>query len=263
MRKALLSASLLALALPAAAHDTWIVPVRWSVSVGQPLAVDLTSAMGFPKPETPVRADRLVERRLRLAGVVAPLDPEAGAPGADALRLSAVPKDAGVATLWITTSPRTLELKPREVEAYLREIGAPESIESGWRRSKDKTWLESYVKVAKTFVRVGDSADDSWKKPVLAPLELVPARDPTAVRSGEELGFVLLSNGRPLADQAVGAVAAGAEPALARTDRDGRVAFRLGRPGAWMFRATRIQPVAGRPGEWQSIFTTATVSVAP
>jgi len=263
MRKALLSASLLALALPAAAHDTWIVPVRWSVSVGQPLAVDLTSAMGFPKPETAVRADRLVERRLRLAGVVSPLEPEAGTAGADALRLSAVPKDAGIATLWITTNPRTLELKPREVEAYLREIGAPETIGAAWRRSKDKTWLESYVKVAKTFVRVGEAADDSWKKPVLAPLELVPAEDPTALSSGRELALVLLSNGRPLADQAVGAVAAGAEPALARTDAEGRVRFALGRAGEWMFRATRIQPVEGRPGEWQSVFTTVTVLVRP
>ena len=75
---------------------------------------------------------------------------------------------------------------------------------------------------------------------------------------------MLLWNGKPLADLAVGAVAAaGGTPTLARTDAEGRVTFRLDRPGPWLFRATLIRPAAGRRGEWESVFTTVTVSVRP
>jgi uncharacterized GH25 family protein len=165
----------------------------------------------------------------------------------------------------MTTRPRTLDLKPDEVEHYLEEIGAVDTVGEQWRRSPDKAWRETYVKVAKTFVRVGDAQkDESWSEPVGASLELVPASDPTALSSGHDLAFVVLWKGKPLAGLAVGAVAgAGAKPALATTDAQGRVTFRLDRPGPWLFRATLIQPVAGRHGEWESVFTTVTVHVEP
>jgi len=255
------------LAVPAAvrAHDTWLLPGQWAVPVGQSVVLDLTSAMDFPTPETAARPDRLVDRSMRVGGVVSALEVSPVAAGAKVLQLSATPAAAGVATLWITTRPRTLELKPDEVEHYLHEVGAGETIGAQWRRSADRTWRETYVKVAKTFVRVGEAPkDESWREAAGASLELVPADDPTALSPGQDLPLVLLWNGKPLADLAVGAVAgAGGTPTLARTDAEGRVTFRLDRPGPWLFRATLIRPAAARRGEWESLFTTVTVSVRP
>ena len=265
MRKPLLAIWVLALALPAGAHDTWVLPVRWNVPVREQLVVDLTSAMDFPTPETAARPDRLVDKSIRLNGVVSSLQVSPPRTGAKALQLSARPTAAGLATVWIATRPRTLDLKPDEVEHYLREIGAVDTVGEQWRRSPDKAWRETYVKVAKTFVRVGNAQKDgSWSEAVGASLELVPATDPTALSSGHDLAFVVLWNGKPLAGLAIGAVAgAGAAPALAKTDAQGRVTFRLDRPGPWLFRATLIRPVAGRHGEWESVFTTVTVHVEP
>jgi uncharacterized GH25 family protein len=265
MRKALLAAGVLAVALPAGAHDTWVLPVRWNVPVRERLVLDLTSAMDFPTPETAARPDRLVDKSIRLNGVVSSLEVSPPRTGAKTLRLSARPTAVGLATVWIATRPRTLDLKPDEVEHYLEEIGAVDTVGEQWRRSPDKAWRETYVKVAKTFVRVGDTQnDESWSAAVGASLELVPASDPTALSSGHDLAFLLLSNGKPIADLAVGAVAAAsAKPLLVKTDAEGRVTFRLDRSGPWLFRATLIRPVAGRHGEWESVFTTVTVDVTP
>jgi uncharacterized GH25 family protein len=265
MRRAILAIWLLTLPLSAAAHDTWILPARWSVSVGQPLTVDLTSAMDFPRPESPARPDRIVDRKVRLAGAVSSLEVSPAGVGAKALPLSSTPNAAGVATVWVTTRPRTLDLKPDEVSHYLREVGADDTIGEQWRRSPERTWRETYVKVAKTFVLVGAvPKDDSWREPVGASLELVPVSDPTALAAGQDLAFVLLWNGEPQADVAVGAVGGrGAVSALVKTDAHGTVTFRLDSPGPWLFRATLIRPAAGRPGEWDSVFTTVTVSVEP
>jgi hypothetical protein len=229
------------------------------------LVLDLTSAMDFPTPETAARPDRLVDKNIRLNGTVSSLEVSPPRSGAKALQLSARPTVAGLATVWIATRPRTLDLKPDEVEHYLQEIGAVDTVGEQWRRSPDKAWRETYVKVAKTFVRVGDTRkDESWSEAVGASLELVPAGDPTALSSGQDLAFLLLSKGTPIADLAVGAVAAvSAKPALVKTDAEGRVTFRLDRPGPWLFRTTLIRPVAGRPGEWESVFTTVTVDVKP
>ena len=265
MRSAVLAILLLALPVFADAHDTWILPSRWSVPAGAPLVVDLTSAMNFPRPDSAAHPDRLVDRKVRLGGVVSSLAVSPGGTGAKALRLTATRQGAGLATLWITTRPRTLDLKPNEVEEYLREVGASETIGEQWRCSPDRSWRETYVKVAKTFVRVGGtSKDDSWGEVVGASLELVPTSDPTRVTAGEELGFVVRVNGEPQGGVAVGAVGGtGATSTLTRSDASGAVRFRLDQSGPWLFRATVIRPAQGRPGEWESVFTTVTVSVKP
>ncbi len=263
MRRVLVAAFAVAAPAAALAHDTWLLPARWNVPVRDRLVVDLTSAMDFPRPETAVRADRLTSRSMRLNGTVGPLD--ARPPGAKALQLSAVPAAPGLATVWITTRPRTLDLKPDEVKHYLEEVGAWDTIGEQWSRSADQAWRETYVKVAKTFIRVGDArSDGSWTEPLGASLEIVPTSDPTDLFEGQTLGLRLLWNGKPLADLAVGAAAAApAKALLLKTDPEGRVAFRLDRPGPWLLRATLIRPVAGQAGAWESTFTTLTVEVKP
>lgn len=244
MRKALLAIWVLAVPLPAGAHDTWVLPVRWNVPVREELVLDLTSAMDFPAPETAARPDRLVDKSIRLNGVVSSLEVSPPPVGAKTLRLSARPTAAGLATIWIATRPRTLDLKPDEVEHYLQETGAVDTVGEQWRRSPEKAWRETYVKVAKTFAEVGDAGkDDSWREAVGASLELVPASDPTALYSGQDLALLLLWNGMPIADLAVGAVAG------ARPDRYWSGPTRRGAPRSG---STALGPgCSGRPGSGQ------------
>lgn len=264
MRKALLALMVLAAPATAPAHDTWVLPARWNVPVRERLVVNLTSAGEFPTPESAVEADRLVDKRIRVGGALSSLEVSPSPSAAKILELTARPTAAGLATLWIATRPRTLELQPDEVEHYLEEVGAADTIGEQWRRSPDKAWRESYVKIAKTFVAVGEPRqDESWKEPVGAALELVPGSDPTTLSAGQELAVRLLWNGQPRADLAVGAVAASATPVLVTSDAEGRVRFKLDRTGPWLLRATLIRPVAGRRGDWESVFTTLTLHVKP
>ncbi len=215
--------------------------------------------MDFPKPETPVSADRLVTRSLRLARKIRTLGTE---PQAQALALSAPLGDAGIATAWIATRERSLQLSPTDLDHYLAEIGASETIGRQWKQSGQTAWRETYVKLAKTIVRVGPESDPSWSEPVGLPLEIVPENDPTALAQGDSFGLRLLWQGRPLPDLAIGAAPASpAKPILTRTDADGRAAVRLDHSGPWLFRATLIQPSKKRKGEWDSVFTTLTLVV--
>jgi uncharacterized GH25 family protein len=245
---------------PAIAHDTWLLPARFALPTGATVEADLTSGMAFPRLESAVAADRLVATGLRVAGRRAPLTPLRSGPAA--LRLSAAAAAPGVAVLWVATRPRTLSLTPGQVEEYLPEIGASESVVARWRRQK--RWRETYSKLAKSFVRVGEAgADRSWDEPVGLELEIVPLDDPTALVAGSELRLRVLRSGRPLAGFAVSAVAAGAHasPVMRSTAGDGTVAFRLERPGAWLLRGTLIEESRAPDADWQSLFTTLTVSV--
>jgi len=240
----------------AGAHDTWLLPAQFRTDDGAILTFHLTSGMAFPAPETAVAADRLIEAKLRLAGRTVLLDPGAAA---RSLALAAGPAGQGVAVAWIATRERTLELTTAEVEHYLEEVGALDSVGAEWTRAGRPRWRETYSKLAKAFVRVGARGDDAWGPPVGLDLEIVPETDPTALSAGDTLGVRVLWKGRPLAGQSVGAAGAPpAKPMLARTGEDGRVSFLLSQAGPWLVRATRILPAPSRPGEWDSVFTTVT-----
>jgi hypothetical protein len=178
--------------------------------------------------------------------------------------LSAAGAAASPAGAWTTPAPKILELTPPKVIEYLDEIGASPEIRAAWKGGGAKRrWRESYTKHAKTFVRVGEPAEDrSWAEPAGLGLELVPEKDPTALRAGDELPVRLLRQGAPLPAFPIGLVREG-DPhgTLQKTDAEGRTVFRLTQAGRWLLRATDLRR-ATKPGlEWESDFTTLTFEV--
>src|SRR5262249_54994310 len=146
------------------AHDTWILPSAFALEPGRELRVDGTSGMTFPVLDYAVDPARIETAALRLAGKTIPL---ARRKGPKSLVLTAAAPDPGLATVWLSLAPRTLELTPGQVDEYLKEIGAPLEVERRWReRRGSRRWRETYRKHAKTMLRVGPaSADATWKEP--------------------------------------------------------------------------------------------------
>jgi uncharacterized GH25 family protein len=253
-------AVLLALPAPAArGHDTWLLPERGAAPSGTRVALDLTSGMAFPAPETAIAPERVRRSGLRLGARVAPLTKPRTGPRS--LRLDAALDGMGVGTAWVELLPRGLELTPEDVDHYLTEIGATATVGPLWRaRPEPRRWIESYRKHAKSFIRAGDpGGDTSWREPVGLDLELVPEVDPTALHVGDRLWLRLLRQGSPLAGLAVAATDGSGGRTLERSDAAGRVSFVLGREGPWLLAATDLRPAAD--GAWESDFTTLTVFV--
>jgi len=244
------------------AHDTWLIPDKFEVAPGASVTLDLTSGMAFPKLESGPKPERVQEAKCRLAGQMIEFTQRIAAP--HSLQLKGELPQAGVATLWVKLPSRTIELKPDEVEHYLEEISAPDSLRKQWTDMKEpRRWRESYTKHQKTFVRVGEAkADRSWSEPVGTLLEIVPEADPTAVRTGDDLPVRILKGGSPLAGFALNAVSAGEEKGeTKKTDAEGRVRFHLNKEGPWLLRGTDLRKATGGDADWESDFVTLTLNV--
>lgn len=248
------------LAVPAWAHDTWLLPTSRFVSPGATVDLDLTSGMAFPQLETAIKPDRVAKSGYRLGGQTSTLQKQAGS---KSLRLRAPLAKEGVATLWVGLAPKSIELKPDQVKEYLDEIGAPAAVRQAWQEQTPKRWRELYTKHAKTFVRVGrPAADLSWGEPAGMALEIVPEKDPTQLSAGMELPVRVLRNGAPLPGFAVGLVRQGeSQGTLRTTDAQGRIAFKVDRPGLWLLRATDLRKSARQDTDWESDFATMTFEV--
>ncbi len=155
--------------------------------------------------------------------------------------------------------PFDLEIEPAKVEVYLKEIAAGPEQRSAWaaQQAAGQAWRERFVKHAR--IEVGGIS------PVALGLQLEAVLTGSArPKVGEELGFQLLSAGRPLADHPVELVSERSRFGLwRRTDAQGRFALALPLAGGWLLRSTLLRPPA-RPGErWQSDFVTLAFEVAP
>lgn len=265
-------ASSLALATPALAHDTWVTPNRFAAPPGEQVTLDLTSGMAFPTLDYAIRPERISAAKMRLAGATSELAQRGAGP--HSLKLPVLLEKPGVATVWIELAPKELDLELDKVQEYLDEIGASAEIRGIWEKAREKRrWIEVYSKHAKTYVRVGEpEGDRSGTEPVGMALEIVPEKDPTALRAGDTLPVRVLRNGQPYPGLPVGLVRQGDEHgSLQTTDAEGRATVRLGRTGRWMLRATDLRhvekpeeeaPRAGvRTVSWESDFTTLTFEV--
>jgi uncharacterized GH25 family protein len=244
------------------AHDTWLLPDKFEVTPGTTVTLDLTSGMAFPKLESGPKPERVQEAKCRLAGQIIEVTQRIAAP--NSLQLKGELAQAGVATLWVKLPSRTIDLTPDEVEHYLEEVSAPESLRKQWTEMKEpRRWRESYTKHQKTFVRVGDPmADGSWSEPVGTFLEIVPEADPTSVKPGDDFPVRVLKNGSPLAAFALNAVGAAEEKGeTKKTDAEGRARFRLNKEGPWLLRGTDIRKATGGDADWESDFVTLTLEV--
>src|SRR5207245_10429878 len=109
---------------------------------------------------------------------------------------------------------------------------------------------ELYSRCAKSLLLSGSPSEAEGDRPLGFPLELVAERNPYALASGEDLPVRLTYQNRPLAAALVVALnrADPAERLSARSDRDGRVRFRLRASGMWLGRAVHIVPAPGGTG---------------
>lgn len=253
------------IAWPAVAHDTWLQPRRSSVLPGTIAQLDLSSGDKFPALDYAIKQDRIGVSRARLNGKT--FDIARGAPEKKSLELRVALSDPGIATLWLSLVPHAVELKPPQVKHYLDEIDAPDAVRQQWGSQKgSKQWREAYTKHAKTFVRVGRGVaganDRSWAQPVGIALEIVPEKDPTALRAGDDFPVRVLKNGSPLAGFSLGIVRGGStQREFKKTDAGGRAVFKLTRAGKWLLRGTELRRSNNPAADWESDFTTLTFEV--
>ncbi|WP_438481423.1 DUF4198 domain-containing protein [Oleiharenicola lentus] len=265
MKKIVLLAGLFTSALSLFAHDTWLQATAPAAKPGGAIALQLTSGNGFKGIEFGPQADRVQLATLHLAGKSSALTP--GTTTEKFLPFSSQPAANGVAVFSVELKPRVLELKPELIEEYLEEIHALPAIRTEWEKiPAPKVWRERYTKSAKTFVRVGEpiASDRTWAEITGLSLEIIPERDPTTLRAGDVLSVRVLKHGKPFAGLPLGFVADGeTHHHIVTTDQDGRAAAPVNHPGRWLVHGTDLYRANEKDLEWESLFTTLVVDVAP
>lgn len=262
---------LLATAVSLAAHDFWLVPNAFAIQPGEAVTVLGQTSSRFPTSESAVSTERVAEARLIGARMDTRIDDLAVA--GKSLRLRARPADAGQYLVAAALHWRSTRESAQSFRRYLELEGAPAALEridrEGLLKGRDSV-TRRYAKYAKTLVQVGAGGDRAFEKIAGHPLEFVPERDPSSLRTGDTLTVRLILMGQPAPGARVhaGSVrwidghsspdsAAGAHDHELTADAAGRIRIPIGAPGLWNVRTIQIvQTPRGMGADWDAHWAT-------
>jgi hypothetical protein len=236
----------------------WIEPTTFSPEPGQVVGVRLRvgqDLLGDPLPRNPVLINQFVFED------AAGRKPVVGRDGADPAGFVRVAMP-GLLVVGYRSNPSAVGLPAEKFTQYLKEEGL-DSV-AALRASRNQTGVgarELFSRCAKSLVLSGASNEAQGDRLLGFTLELVAERNPYAIRAGEDLPVRLAYENRPLAGALVVAMNRLNPSAklAARTDKDGRVRFRLRSGGMWMVKAVHMIPAPeGTNAEWASYWASLT-----
>lgn len=245
-----------------AAHDMWIEPTTFSPEPGQIVGVRLRvgqDLLGDPIPRDPALIKQFTVTN---AAGRKPLVGRDGGDPAGFLRVAA----PGLLVVGYSSNPSAVELPAEKFNQYLKDEGLDKI--AALRASRNQTGAgahELFSRCAKSLVLAGSPGPTQGDRTLGFTLELVAERNPYALRAGQDFPVRLTYEHHPLAGALVVAMnrVNPAQKLAARSDRDGRVRFRLPSGGMWLIKAVHMIPApAGSNAEWMSYWASLTFETA-
>ena len=242
------------LCLDAGAHDFWVNPDSFVVSVGASTALSMQVGHGDAR-----RTSMIPSRRIQRFA--------AWTPAGDVIDLRndgrLAPAEPGLHLLVLETDADALShLPPDRFAAYVAEEGL---WPAAGARGRDV--IERYRRVAKALVQAGApgaGSQDLATKRLGLPLEIVLAEPPS---EGDTLAAQVIYKGRPLARALVKLTDLDhdAQPVAAQvTDAAGLVHLRRPPPGHWLLNVVWTTPLDGDEGiDFDTIFSSLSFAIAP
>lgn len=265
------------------AHDFWIIPDAFQLSVGGTLEVRGQTSTRFPTSLSAVTPERVAEARL--IGATSDERLTELSTSGKSLLIRHRPTTPGQRIVAVALVSRSTRTTPERLKRYIALEGAPALAERYEREGaypKTDSVTQISAKFAKTLVEVGHGGSRAFARTVGHALELVAVNDPSALHAGDTLVVRLLSYGRPVAgahlhagaaptgltamsDSAEVAAAPAAKDISAETGLDGAARIVVGQAGLWNVRTVYAAPAPGAPEAvgrpWEAFFATLVFNV--
>jgi hypothetical protein len=241
---------------PIVAHDLWIEPSTFSPAPGDLVGARLRIGQDMLGDPLPRDASLINQFVVEDGKGRRPLVGRNGADPAGVLRVF----EPGLLVVGYFSNPSTVELTAEKFDTYLKEEGLDAVAALRARRGQSGGARELFSRCAKSLLLSGPPDATQGDRSLGFTLELLVERNPYAIRQGEVLPVRLTYEGRPLPGALVIAMNHDASSKLsARSDKDGRVRFRLPGPGMWMIKAVHMIPApSDSQADWQSFWASVT-----
>jgi len=254
----LVAATIALTSVALSAHDLWIEPTTYFPESGRLVSLRLRVGQDFigdPLPRDP----QLVKQFIFDDGQGQ--SPVMGRSGADPAGLLRITRP-GTIVVGYHSHPSRVEQTADKFNQYLQEEGLEAIAALRAARKEGNTGArELFSRCAKTLLSSGPQAQAQGDKLLGCTLELLAERNPYTASIDQDVPFLLRFEGRPLPGTLVVAMSRRHpdDKQRARTDKEGRVRFRLLQSGPWLIKAVHMVPApVGSDAEWVSFWSSLT-----
>ena len=181
-------------------------------------------------------------------------------------------KSSGTHVIGVSTEARIIDLSAEDFNGYLIHDGILDVLEARKKSGEiNQPARELYSKHVKTVIQVGDKRTDSFNINLGYPIEIILSQNPYTIKKGDELGFQVLKDGKPVVNQLVYASYAGfhehadegshVETATMRTNSKGFGKVKISENGEWYLRLIHMVKSDKEGIEYESNWATFTFQI--
>lgn len=173
----------------------------------------------------------------------------------------------GTKLLVMQAVPATMEMAAADFNNYLKEYSLDAAYNQRMKtNSLDKPGKEIYVRYTKLLWQCGSKTDETYKKVAGLPLEIIPLKNPYALKTGDMITFKILFEGKPLFGARAFVWHRHNDRAIVQpiyTKKDGIIEARISNEGQWMISVVTMEPSTQPSGDWLSHWSTLVFGIKP
>ena len=237
----------------AQAHEFWLQPAKFFLAPGERVDVRFMvgeNFMGEPWDLTVHQIEKL--DLYQTTGVLDVRDSVKAT--ANNLRISLM--DEGTSLLAMQSSNAKIELEAEKFNAYLTEDGQDDVLEVRRKtNSLNKPGKEFYSRYTKLLLQVGEKKNETYKKVVGFPIEIIPEKNPYLLKKGDPVRFTILFEGKPIFGAKVKVWNRFDNRTTIQniyTEKNGVIETHISNPGPWMVSVVKMVPSKDKGADWQS-----------
>ncbi len=253
MKKSIHCVSFLLLMCLLQSHEFWMAPSKFKIMAGEDLVISFMAGENFTGQAWDL-TQGVAKMQLFEKALAKDLKPKV--PSVKGGKLKVPIANPGTKIIALISQPAFIEMDAEKFNQYLNEVGLDEVAD--WRSKNGQgnaNAKESYTHYSKLIVQVDDTLDDTWKKQVGHPLEIIPGQNPATVKSGDYLGCKVLYKGKPMPHILVkvwGHVGNKIFLQNIYSENDGTIKFPISAKGPWMINTVKMEKSKKPEADWES-----------
>jgi len=254
-RKYIVAAVIVVLStLAGQAHEFWLQSQKFFFQVGEKATIGFKVGEGFVGEPWDLTKNKV--ERLQLLHLEQVSDLKASVTPSDKSNFELPLPVEGTHLLVMQSNNAFIEMDAEKFNTYLDEDGLTEIRFARERASAmDKPVKELYSRHTKLLLQVGEKRDDTYRKVAGLPVEIVPLKNPYAVKKGEAIKFRILWQGKPLFGASVKVSNRFDNRTTIQnifTEQDGTIEMPLSNSGMWMISVVKMIPSKDKVADYQS-----------
>lgn len=253
-RKLILLLLLPAFTLVPAVYEVWLLPQKFSFQPGEKAVVTITTSNDFSGDPVDVQKESIEKTAHYFLSGSEDLKAAVKEGAKDHLDITL--SREGTHLVAMQSVPVSVKVDAEEFNTYLKDQGLDEAYSQREKTNAlGKEGNETYSWYAKLLLQAGKAGDDTYKKIVGTPLEIIPEKNPYMLKTGDFIRFKIVWQGKPLFGAMVKVfIKKNSRTGLQTiyTRQDGMIEVPVSGGGSWMVSVVKMIPSKNAQADWRS-----------